>query len=82
MCPLTHWGSTYDPKDTCCHLFHHCRRIAFDKAYARQNAHGESVTPGHLLLDAVNQQIVTPFGGGAQPVATCGDREDQREGVP
>jgi len=76
---LRRWGDDYDFKVTYGQLFREYGRITFDKAYARQHAKSEFVAPGHPLLEAVNQEILTTFGDGSGGV--FGDPEGQREGV-
>jgi hypothetical protein len=78
---LRRWSKDYDFKVTYGQLFRKYRRITFDKAYARQHAQAEFVAPGHPLLEAVNQEILTNFDDGRDTVAVFGDPEGQREGV-
>jgi hypothetical protein len=78
---LRRWGKDYDFKVTYGQLFREYGRVTFDKAYARQHAEAEFVAPGHPLLEAVNQEILTHFGAGRENVALFGDPEGRREGV-
>jgi superfamily II DNA or RNA helicase len=78
---LRRWGDDYDFKVTYGQLFRRYKRITFDKTYARGHAEAEFVAPGHPLLEAVNQGILSTFGDGPGTVAVFGDPEGQREGV-
>jgi superfamily II DNA or RNA helicase len=78
---LRRWGGNYDFKVTYGQLFRRYKRITFDKTYAREHAEAEFVAPGHPLLEAVNEEILTTFGDGRGTVAVFGDPEGQREGV-
>jgi hypothetical protein len=78
---LRRWGDDYDFKVTYGQLFRRYKRITFDKTYARQHAEVAFVAPGHPLLEAVNEEILTTFGDGRGTVAVFGDPEGQREGV-
>lgn len=55
--------------------------MTFEKGYARHHPEAEFVAPGHPLLEAINQTILTTFGGEADNYAVFGDPEGQREGV-
>jgi superfamily II DNA or RNA helicase len=78
---LRRWSKDYDFKVTYGQLFREYRRITFDKRYAREHAEAEFVAPGHPLLEAVNQEILTSFGHRSDAYAAFGDPEGQREGV-
>jgi superfamily II DNA or RNA helicase len=56
---LRRWGEGYDFKTRYGKLFRQYRRITFDKSIARQYPDVEFVAPGHPLLEAVNEQILT-----------------------
>ncbi len=85
---LRRWGDDYDFKATYGRVFREYRRLTFEKAYARQHPEAEFVAPGHPLLEAINQTILTTFptgglrpGDDAENYAIFGDPEGQREGV-
>ena len=78
---LRRWGNDYSFKTTYGTLFREYRRITFDKVYARQHPEAEFVAPGHPLLEAVNQQILSTFDDGSNAFAVFGDPEGRREGV-
>ncbi|MDY7079084.1 MAG: helicase-related protein [Chloroflexota bacterium] len=78
---LRRWGDDYSFKTTYGTLFREYRRVTFDKAHARAHPEAEFVAPGHPLLEAVNQQILTTFGDGTDTYAVFGDPEGQREGI-
>jgi superfamily II DNA or RNA helicase len=78
---LRRWGGDYDFKVTYGQLFRRYKRITFDKTYAREHAEVAFVAPGHPLLEAVNEEILTTFGDGRGTVAVFGDPEGKREGV-
>jgi superfamily II DNA or RNA helicase len=78
---LRRWGNDYGFKTTYGALFREYRQVTFDKAYARKHARAEFVAPGHPLLEAVNEEILTTFGSGTSTYAVFGDPEGQREGV-
>ncbi len=78
---LRRWGDDYNFKTTYGTLFREYKQVTFDKARARAHPEAEFVAPGHPLLEAVNQQILTTFGDGTDTYAVFGDPEGQREGV-
>jgi len=80
---LRRWGEDYDFKASYGQVFREYRRLTFDKAYARQHPEAEFMAPGHPLLEAINETILTTFGGAAAAnnYAVFGDPEGQREGV-
>jgi len=78
---LRRWGNDYSFKTTYGTLFREYRRITFDKVYARHHPEAEFVAPGHPLLEAVNQQVLSTFDGGSDAYAVFGDPEGRREGV-
>ena len=75
------WDKDTRFKTTYGRLFEEYRRITFDKGYARAHRNVEFVAPGHPLLEAVSETILTDFAGGADVYAVFGDPEGQREGV-
>ena len=78
---LRRWGRDYAFKTTYGTLFREYKQVTFDKAYAREHPQAEFVAPGHPLLEAVNEEILTAFDGRANAYAVFGDPEGQREGV-
>ncbi len=78
---LRRWGDDYRFKTAYGTLFREYKRVTFDKAYARQHPEAEFVAPGHPLLEAVNETILTTLGGGADACAVFGDPEGRRQGV-
>lgn len=78
---LRRWGEDYDFKAAYGRVYREYRRVTFDKGYARQHPESEFVAPGHPLLEAINETILTTFGGDAENYAVFGDPEGQREGV-
>ncbi|HDQ71911.1 MAG TPA: DUF3883 domain-containing protein [Chloroflexi bacterium] len=78
---LRRWGDDYGFKTTYGKPFREYRRVTFDKAHARAHREDEFVAPGHPLLEAVNEEILATFEGGADAYAVFGDPEGQREGV-
>ncbi len=78
---LRRWGDDYNFKAAYGTLFREYKRVTFDKAYARQHPEAEFVAPGHPLLEAVNETILSTFGRGADACAVFGDPEGQRHGV-
>ncbi|MBN2394097.1 MAG: DEAD/DEAH box helicase family protein, partial [Anaerolineae bacterium] len=75
------WDRDTRFKTTYGRLFEEYRRITFDKAYAREHRSVDFVAPGHPLLEAVSETILTDFAGGAETYAVFGDPEGQREGL-
>jgi superfamily II DNA or RNA helicase len=78
---LRRWGDDYNFKSAYGTLFRQYRRVTFDKAYAREHPEAEFVAPGHPLLEAVNETILTTLSGGTDAYAVFGDPEGQRQGV-
>ncbi|MBN1259367.1 MAG: DUF3883 domain-containing protein [Anaerolineae bacterium] len=78
---LRRWGKDYTFKTTYGVVFDSYRRITFDKAYARQHPDAAFVAPGHPLLEAINETILTTLNRGAGTYAVFGDPEGQRKGV-
>ncbi len=78
---LRRWSDDYNFKATYGTLFREYKRVTFDKVYAREHPEAEFVAPGHSLLEAVNETILTTFGGGTDAYALFGDPEGQRQGV-
>ena len=78
---MRRWDKDTRFKTTYGRLFEEYRRITFDKGYARAHRNVEFVAPGHPLLEAVSETILTDFAGGADVYAVFGDPEGQREGV-
>ncbi|MBE7469128.1 MAG: DUF3883 domain-containing protein [Anaerolineales bacterium] len=78
---LRQWGEVYDFKATYGQIFREYRHITFEKAYAQKHPEAEFAAPGHPLLEAINETILTTFGGHAENYAVFGDPEGQREGV-
>ncbi|MGC9400238.1 MAG: helicase-related protein [Anaerolineae bacterium] len=74
-------GKDYAFKTTYGQLFDTYRRLTFDKAEARAHPEITFVAPGHPLLEAVNETVLTTFDGGPGTYAVFGDPEGQREGV-
>ena len=79
--PVRQWGQNYRFKTTYGQLFREYRRITFDKQLARRHAEAEFVAPGHPLLEAVNETILTEFNHGEGSYAIFGDPESRRKGV-
>ncbi|MCQ3973985.1 MAG: helicase [Anaerolineae bacterium] len=78
---LRRWGEDYSFKATYGQVFRDYKRLTFAKAYAQKHPEAEFVAPGHPLLEAVNETILTTLGGQANSYAIFGDPEGQREGV-
>jgi len=78
---LRRWGRDYTFKTTYGTLFREYKQVTFDKDYAREHPKAEFVAPGHPLLEAVNEEILTAFDGRTNSYAVFGDPEGQREGV-
>lgn len=78
---LRRWNENYSFKTTYGTLFREYRRITFDKDYARSHSEAEFVAPGHPLLEAVNEQILSSFNHSLNKYAVFGDPEYHRKGV-
>jgi hypothetical protein len=88
---LRRWGQDYAFKTQYGALFREYRRITFEKAIARQHPEVEFVAPGHPLLEAVNEEILTALasspspnfgrGAGGEGLPAFGDPEGQRQGL-
>lgn len=78
---LRRWGDDYNFKARYGPVFREYRRITFDKHYAREHPEAEFVAPGHPLLEAINETILTTFAGGTDTYAVFGDPQGQRRGV-
>lgn len=78
---LRRWSEDYDFKTTFGALFRSYSQITFNKDYARHHAQVEFVAPGHPLLEAVNQQILSELGEGSGYYAVFGDPEEGRHGT-
>jgi superfamily II DNA or RNA helicase len=78
---LRRWGDDYAFKTAYGPVFREYRRVTFDKAYAREHPEAEFVAPGHPLLEAVNETILSTFTSGNEGYAVFGDPEGQRAGV-
>lgn len=78
---LRQWGEDYDFKTTYGQVFREYRRVTFDKDFAKEHPEVEFVAPGHPLLEAVNETILTTFNKGEGTCAVFGDPEGQREGI-
>jgi superfamily II DNA or RNA helicase len=70
---LRRWGQDYAFKTHYGALFRDYRRITFEKAIAHQYAEVEFVAPGHPLLEAVNEQILTALTPGITTTALTPD---------
>jgi len=62
-------------------LFREYRRVTFDKRYARIHPEAEFVAPGHPLLEAVNETLLSCFDGQCDAHAFFGDPTGQRHGA-
>ena len=62
-------------------LFREYRRVTFDKSYARIHPEAEFVAPGHPLLEAVNETLLSCFDGQCDAHAFFGDPTGQRHGA-
>ena len=78
---LRQWGQDYDFKTNYGLLFREYKQITFDKYAAREQAQAEFVAPGHPLLEALNQEILTRFHTNRDAYAVFGDPEGLREGT-
>ncbi len=78
---LRRWSEDYEFKTTFGALFRSYSQITFNKVYARHHAQVEFVAPGHPLLEAVNQQILSELGEGLGTYAVFGDPEEGRYGT-
>ena len=78
---LRQWGQDYDFKTAYGLLFRDYKQITFDKYAAREQAQSEFVAPGHPLLEALNQEILTRFQANRDAYAVFGDPEGLREGT-
>ncbi len=78
---LRRWSDDYDFKTAYGRVFREYKRLTFDKAFARQHPEAEFIAPGHPLLEALNETILTTLGGDSDTYAVFSDPEGQREGV-
>lgn len=78
---LRQWGQDYGFKTSYGLLFREYRQITFDKYAARAQEQAEFVAPGHPLLEALNQEVLTRFNGNRDAFAVFGDPEGVREGT-
>lgn len=78
---LRRWGDDYNFKSAYGTIFREYKRVTFDKVYVQEHPEAEFVAPGHPLLEAVNETILTTLSGGADAYAVFGDPEGQRQGV-
>ncbi len=78
---LRQWGQNYDFKTAYGLLFRDYKQLTFDKYAAREQAQAEFVAPGHPLLEAINQQILTRFHTNRDAYAVFGDPEGVRQGT-
>lgn len=78
---LRQWGENYDFKANYGLLFRDYKQVTFDKYLAREQAPAEFVAPGHPLLEALNQEILTRFQTNRDAYAVFGDPEGLREGT-
>ena len=78
---LRRWNDNYAFKSLYGAIFREYRRVTFDKTYARTHSDTEFIAPGHPLLEAVNEEILTSYNGGQNSYAVFGDPENKRTGV-
>lgn len=78
---LRQWGQDYDFKTSYGLLFREYKLITFDKYAARAQGQAEFVAPGHPLLEALNQEVLTRFKENRDAFAVFGDPEGVREGT-
>jgi superfamily II DNA or RNA helicase len=78
---LRRWGQDYDFKVNYGPLFRDYKQVTFDKYAARTEAQAEFVAPGHPLLEAINQEVLTRFSHSREAYALFGDPEGLREGT-
>lgn len=78
---LRRWGEEYNFRTRYGQPFRHYRRLTFNKSVARATPESEFVAPGHPLLEAVNEEILSTFSDSRDSYALFSDPEGQREGV-
>lgn len=86
---LRRWGDDYSFKINYGTLHRQYRRITFDKVLARNHPEIEFVAPGHPLLEAVNEEILSSHlpapnigsGGSSESIPVFADPEYNRSGV-
>jgi len=78
---LRRWGNDYAFKTTYGKLFREYRCVTFDKRYAREHPEATFVAPGHPLLEAINEQVLTTFNRSDGAYAVFGDPDGVRQGV-
>jgi hypothetical protein len=78
---LRRWSENYDFKSSYGALFRTYRQVTFDKQQARQDNNFEFVAPGHPLLEAINEEILSRYSGRDSLFAAFADPEGQREGA-
>jgi len=78
---LRRWGEDYNFKTAYGTLFREYKRLTFDKKHARYHPETAFIAPGHPLLEAVNQQMLTTIGNGASSGGFFGDPEDLYWGI-
>jgi SNF2 family DNA or RNA helicase len=78
---LRRWGDDYRFKTAYGALFRSYRQLTFDKQTARSYPQAEFIAPGHPLLEAMNEEILTTFSTNRDAFAVFGDPEEQRQGT-
>lgn len=78
---LRRWGDDYRFKTAYGALFRSYRQLTFDKLSAHNYPQAEFVAPGHPLLEAMNEEILTTFSNNRDAFAVFGDPEEQRQGT-
>jgi superfamily II DNA or RNA helicase len=78
---LRQWEQDYSFKTAYGPLYRDYKQVTFDKYAARLQAGAEFVAPGHPLLEALNQEILTRFQTSQDAYAVFGDPEGLREGA-
>ncbi|MBN1306183.1 MAG: DUF3883 domain-containing protein [Anaerolineales bacterium] len=78
---LRHWNDNYAFKTLYGTIFREYKRVTFNKSFARSHSDTEFIAPGHPLLEAINEEILSTHNGGQNSYAIFGDPEYHRKGV-
>ena len=78
---LRRWNEDYRFKTTYGKVQQTYRRVTFDKKVAQRHREIEFVAPGHPLLEAVNETILSDFARSSDGYSAFGDPEGVRQGA-
>lgn len=78
---IRRWDNNFNFKNSYGQIFRSYQKLTFDKHYARQHAQVEFVAPGHPLLEAINQEILTEISANSKSYAYFGDPTGDKQGV-